>query len=202
MKKITSAFFFPFLLAALLLCGCGETTATAPTPTPHVHTWSPANCVRPAICTLCGEEQGVALGHSWVAATAELPRRCSVCGEIDGEPVAPHTEAPDTVDYYTEDKSNTKRFGVRVAHTRKVDITDSLVADLRAAGYNPYAYETPGKAGYGIVLGAFSKVEDATALASYLHTQPPVSIADLDGAYAVNVYISSAAAGKYADYRW
>ena len=173
----------------------------APTPTPHVHTWSPANCTRPAVCTLCGEEQGSALGHSWVAATYEQPRHCSVCGETDGEPLAPPTDAGNTIDYYTEDKSHTKRFGVRVAHTRKESTTNALVEDLRAAGYNPYVYVTPGKAGYGIVVGVYSKVADAKSLATYLHGQAPVSNADMDGAYAVNIYISSAAAEKYADYR-
>ena len=62
--------------------------AVTAAPTPHTHTWSPATCTRPAKCTICGAEQGSALGHSWVAATYEQPRHCTVCGLQDGTTVA------------------------------------------------------------------------------------------------------------------
>lgn len=99
MKKYVSVFLLSFLLSLFLLCGCGKEIIAepAPTPTPHVHSWSPANCVRPAMCAICGAEQGSALGHDWMAATYGEPRHCAVCGLTEGDALtlspAPQREA-------------------------------------------------------------------------------------------------------------
>lgn len=111
MKKYVSVFLLSFLLSLFLLCGCGKENiaepAPTPTPTPHVHSWSPANCVRPAMCAICGAEQGSALGHSWMAATYDRPRTCSVCGETEGTARSQPTSAP-TPEYVSSSRPSAK----------------------------------------------------------------------------------------------
>lgn len=79
-------FFHPKNTAATIPTPVPADSASAitPAPTPHSHSWSPANCVRPATCTICGEKQGSALGHSWEVATCTSPETCTVCGETRG----------------------------------------------------------------------------------------------------------------------
>ncbi len=62
------------LTLIVILTGCG-----------HEHVWTPADCVTPATCTVCGETQGEALGHSFKDADCTTPKTCTVCGETEGE---------------------------------------------------------------------------------------------------------------------
>lgn len=71
-----------FVLAALVLLpfifaffSCGECE----------HKWNSASCDSPSTCTLCGKEQGVALGHNWVNASCFAPKTCYTCGVTEGE---------------------------------------------------------------------------------------------------------------------
>ena len=62
---------------------CGEERSTA-------HEWQAADCNTPKTCTVCGEEEGEALGHEWVTPDADLcevQSTCSRCGATDGENV-------------------------------------------------------------------------------------------------------------------
>ena len=180
------------------------TPAPESTPTPHVHSWSAANCTRPATCTICGEEQGSALGHSWVAATYEQPRHCSVCGEKDGEPLAPTpspTSPPSSgsgVELFTENSAYSKRNSVAVAHSQKLDYCESSVKRLRDNGYNAFLYEETDKSGYTILIGVFGTAQEAKDFAEYLHTQPEVKGVKLGSAYAVSkVRLSDSVASRY-----
>ena len=198
-------------------------------PTEHIHSWSPATCVRPATCTICGTTQGSALGHSWSPATYTQPRTCTVCGETEGgvlqaevlvtaAPVYTNssksktvqiTEAPaptlspnSTVELFTENKSYSKAFAARVAHSPSLSACESVVKKLRSAGYNAYLYEIPGEGGYAINIGVFQSVNEAETMSQYLHDQPEVKGAALDRAFSVNVYLSDAAARSYANPYW
>ena len=134
----------------------------------------PANCVRPAVCTLCGETQGVALGHTWVAATYEQPRHCSVCGEIEGEPLAPTPEPTPTAEYYYEqariamdeadyagaarlfrqsgDYADTAALADYADICRRAAANDILVPDINCFLDNRRSYSAAGQSGNGIYL--------------------------------------------------
>ena len=190
--------------------------------TEHVHSWSPATCERAAMCSLCGEQRGVALGHDWEPATYDHPRRCRVCGATEGDPLQsistetattaapvivssgqkPKLSEKSTVDLITEDRSNSKYVSVSVAHSPSLSACESVVKKLRNAGYNAFIYEIPGKGGYGIHIGLYGSVDDAEIMAQYLHEQPAVQGAKLDHAYSVNAYLSDAAASAYANPYW
>ena len=64
------------ILALLVLAGCSCR-----------HEWSEASCTQAAVCRLCGQRNGSALGHDWQSATCEAPKTCAVCGATDGNPV-------------------------------------------------------------------------------------------------------------------
>ena len=191
------------------------TAAPAPTPTPHVHSWAPATCTRPAKCTICGEEQGSALGHTWVAATYDRPRYCSVCGEEQGDPVSP-TPAPvisssskssssksAAVELFTENSAYSKRNCVAVAHSQKQSSCETCVQRLRDNGYNAFLYEETNKSGYTILIGVFGTAQEAKDFAEYLHTQPEVKGVKLGSAYAVSkVRLSDSVASRYGSPWW
>ena len=195
----------------------------------HIHSWSPANCIRPATCTICGETRGSALGHSWSSTAYGQPRSCTVCGETEevaetaavwipaaqtdtkqaesatvqiAEAPAPTLSPGSTVDLFTENKSYGKAFSARVAHSSSLSACESVVKKLRSAGYNAYLYEIPGKGGYGIHIGVFQSVNEAETMSQFLHDQPEVKGAALDRAYSVNVYLSDAAVRSYANPYW
>lgn len=181
------------------------TPESAPTPTPHVHLWVEANCVRPAVCSICGETQGMALGHSWVPASYEQPRHCTVCGLTEGEVLptpAPVRPANYDVDLYVKDESLGHHTAVAVAHSGDLAACEGCVKRLRDAGYNAYLYAVPEQDGYSIVIGVYSTREEAAALAGELHSREPVPGVSLEGAYAINVYLSSAAVNKYLSPWW
>ena len=52
---------------------------------PCEHQWIKATCNSPAICELCEETEGKALGHKWKEATCTVSKTCSICGEIEGK---------------------------------------------------------------------------------------------------------------------
>jgi hypothetical protein len=54
----------------------------------HKHEWRLPTCNSPKVCTICGAEEGRALGHQWSAATCESPGVCVFCGATNGEPLA------------------------------------------------------------------------------------------------------------------
>lgn len=74
---------------------------------PVGHTWKQATCTNPAICRVCGEVQGQALGgqHNWgegvvVQTPTEtqegvLQYTCAVCGETKLEPMNATAQTPD-----------------------------------------------------------------------------------------------------------
>lgn len=55
-----------------------------PVTTECAHIWTPASCVAPKTCSVCGKTEGDALGHEWIATTCETPKTCSVCGKTEG----------------------------------------------------------------------------------------------------------------------
>ena len=63
----------------------GDTTCTE-------HTFNPATCTAPKICSVCGATEGEALGHTFSAATCTAPKICSVCSVTEG-PALGHTDA-------------------------------------------------------------------------------------------------------------
>lgn len=56
------------------------------------HTWRFADCTTPKTCSVCGEEQGTALGHKWSNATCTEPKVCSRCNETSGDPLGHTTD--------------------------------------------------------------------------------------------------------------
>ena len=50
----------------------------------HEHTWIPADCTHPIMCSTCGATDGKALGHIWQDATCTNPKTCTRCGATDG----------------------------------------------------------------------------------------------------------------------
>lgn len=82
-----------------------ETDAPTETqePTQCSHTWQDATCTDAAVCTLCGETDGAALGHSWVDATRTEPKTCEVCGATEGEPLgAPDISVSDRISWIAD----------------------------------------------------------------------------------------------------
>ena len=51
----------------------------------HTHSWTPATCISPQTCVVCGEISGQALGHSYKAATCTEPKTCTRCGATEGK---------------------------------------------------------------------------------------------------------------------
>ena len=72
-------FFLSCLLCLVLLAGCS-----------CQHEWTDATCTAPKTCSLCGIQEGEALGHSWANADCETPKTCSLCGLTEGNPLG-HT---------------------------------------------------------------------------------------------------------------
>ena len=52
--------------------------------TRHKHSWIPATCTSPQLCTSCGETAGNPLGHDWLDATCTTKKMCSMCGISGG----------------------------------------------------------------------------------------------------------------------
>ncbi len=60
------------------------TQPTVPT-TECAHIFVDATCVEPKTCSLCGMEEGAALGHVYQSATCTSSATCSVCGITNGD---------------------------------------------------------------------------------------------------------------------
>ncbi len=60
---------------ALSLSACG-----------HTHTWIDATCTKAKTCSICGEQEGEALGHTWGGETCTTSKTCAVCGKTEGVP--------------------------------------------------------------------------------------------------------------------
>ena len=58
-------------------------TATPTTTPPHIHSFIPATCTSPKICS-CGATEGEANGHNWKNATYTSPKTCTDCGTTEG----------------------------------------------------------------------------------------------------------------------
>lgn len=78
--------------------------ATTPQPTPEEivqpsttceHSYLPATCTDPMVCTLCGATAGTPAGHCYAEATCTAPKTCSVCGVTTGS-AAGHSWVPAT----------------------------------------------------------------------------------------------------------
>ena len=50
---------------------------------PHTHSYRPATCTAPKVCS-CGVTEGKANGHNWKEATCSEPKTCTVCGITSG----------------------------------------------------------------------------------------------------------------------
>lgn len=66
------------LFFLILLRACGAITYPE-------HTWQPATCTEPRICTTCKAEDGEPLGHDWGAATCSAYQTCQRCGATGGQ---------------------------------------------------------------------------------------------------------------------
>ena len=82
MNKTKARNHLLLLILTSLLCSAGCQQE-------HVHTWLPATCTEPRICSQCGEREpgSEPLGHDWMATTCIEPRTCSRCGATEGEPL-------------------------------------------------------------------------------------------------------------------
>ena len=73
MKIISALLALAMLLTMLAGCACE-------------HDWTPADCLNPLTCKLCGETAGDKLQtHQWKDATTEAPKTCAVCGLTEGD---------------------------------------------------------------------------------------------------------------------
>ena len=61
-----------------------------------LHKWKEATCIQPAICEICGKENGESLGHDWKEATCTEPKICNRCNAIEGEALG-HIEEKEIV---------------------------------------------------------------------------------------------------------
>lgn len=59
----------------------------------HTHEYAPADCLNPAVCTVCGKTEGEPLGHTFAPADCTTPATCTVCSATEGEPLG-HDETP------------------------------------------------------------------------------------------------------------
>ena len=59
---------------------------------PAAHTeGTAATCTDKAVCSVCNEQYGEALGHNMLAATCDAPATCDRCGHTEGTAIATHT---------------------------------------------------------------------------------------------------------------
>lgn len=49
-----------------------------------IHSWTPATCTEPSICSYCSQTNGSVLDHDWKDATCAEPRTCSRCSQTSG----------------------------------------------------------------------------------------------------------------------
>ena len=61
-----------------------------------LHKWKEATCIEPAICEICGKENGEPLGHDWKEATCTEPKICNRCSVTEGEALG-HIEEKEIV---------------------------------------------------------------------------------------------------------
>lgn len=67
------------------------------------HEWEPAACVEPKTCRICGATQGSALTHDWVLTDSSSPKTCRRCGMTEGSEPEVYT--------YLCDMTPIQRFG-------------------------------------------------------------------------------------------
>lgn len=51
----------------------------------HEHQWQDATCLKPQICTKCGQTVGEKQGHDWKSASCTQPKSCRFCDAYEGE---------------------------------------------------------------------------------------------------------------------
>ena len=94
MKKIikTLILVLVVVLALTVFVACNEEPETTTAPVCK-HTGGTATCTEAAVCELCGESYGEALGHTGGEATCTTLAVCATCGENYGELKAHELEA-------------------------------------------------------------------------------------------------------------
>jgi hypothetical protein len=87
------------------------------------HDMTEATCETPAVCAVCGLNEGEALGHSWVDATYAAPKTCTVCGATEGEKLSRPS--------YTKDQIEAAG-----AYEELLNLTEHLVGQSKTLTYD------------------------------------------------------------------